>query len=91
MYKHTTIVKNAEGNLVESFIVAKESARTLKAQNIPGLVAITDSRRVNHPSPAVMQSALQNMGVDATSFYTMCETIKAEMDGADAVADQQDE
>lgn len=78
MYKHTTIIKDNGGKLVESFIVAKESARTLKAQGIPGLVAITESKRVNHPSPAVMQKALENMGVDLTSFYTMCENLKAE-------------
>lgn len=78
MYRHSTITKDAQGNLTEGFIVSKESARALKAQGIPGLVAITESKRVNHPSPAVMQKALDNMGINATDFYTMCESIKAE-------------
>lgn len=90
MKKHLVIMKNENGELVEGFIVTEDSARTLKSKNIPGLVAITNSSRVNHPSPAVMVDALKQLGVDLTNFYTICENIKATTDGADAVEDEKD-
>lgn len=76
MKKHTIIVRAENGDLTENFIITKDSARTLKAANIPGLVAITSSARVSHPSPAIMVKALLELGVDVGSFYTTCEVLK---------------
>lgn len=87
MKKHNVIMKNAAGELVQTFIISPDSARTLKTRNVPGLVAITESSRVNHPSPAVMCAALAALNVDLTDFYTMAETLKnapeTDTDGAD--------
>lgn len=88
MNKHVVIMKNEKGELGEGFIITKDSARTLKSKNIPGLVAITETKRVNHPSPAVMVAALENLGVDLTNFYTVCETIKAEQTEPETTEDE---
>lgn len=89
MRRHDIITKDATtGALVESFIVSEKSARTLKAANIPGLIAITNSARCTHPSPAIMCAALASMGVDLAKFYGACETIRA---SEDAPTEDEDE